>query len=505
MDAKGIHILRSAIDLMKNHNASGFISEIRNFFAIQQCKCYLSTLEKSEFKSLTEFLSEYTDLSDTDRNYCQGIISYLLQDHQLAYQSLKEVIKTTNADPLPLELRANLPKEINKDYYSDIIFATLIEPTAARYYRLARSAESAGQKKRAAAYYANCLSLDADFAHAYYYYARLLYGQGRLVDARNNFAIGFQLDKTAENMHGLWLCLFDNKEFNEALAVALKGIEIFPNYSKFFSFAGQTHEQLGNKKPAILAYRAYLSKIKDDDSRIYNQNNSLEIEYRSELLKVAREHGASNEISKALLVYDEILQLFPNRYFDSEKDYLTYFSGIAIRNGRPINVSEDSNLYKDYLRLLNSGLQKKDYQSDQHLTDDELNVAKLTVYYPSWKIGFGKYDGQTIDEVLKTDAQYLIWAINNLLHFAVCNSLFLREELRAIPGYLEALETNLTKVLFTKELPEDEKEYESNSWDDDYDTYDKYEGSYAQNIEGYSDQDIDDLFDGDPTAYWNID
>ena len=36
-------------------------------------------------------------------------------------------------------------------------------------------------------------------------------------------------------------------------------------------------------------------------------------------------------------------------------------------------------------------------------------------------------------------------------------------------------------------------------------TYDEYNGSYAQDVMGYSDQDIDDVFEGDPEAYWNID
>lgn len=36
-------------------------------------------------------------------------------------------------------------------------------------------------------------------------------------------------------------------------------------------------------------------------------------------------------------------------------------------------------------------------------------------------------------------------------------------------------------------------------------TYEEYNGSYAQDVMGYSDQDIDDAFDGDPEAYWNID
>lgn len=44
---------------------------------------------------------------------------------------------------------------------------------------------------------------------------------------------------------------------------------------------------------------------------------------------------------------------------------------------------------------------------------------------------------------------------------------------------------------------------------DDYEyeraTYGKYAGSYAQDEAGYSDDDINTIFDGDPSAYWNID
>lgn len=36
-------------------------------------------------------------------------------------------------------------------------------------------------------------------------------------------------------------------------------------------------------------------------------------------------------------------------------------------------------------------------------------------------------------------------------------------------------------------------------------TYKEYNGSYAQDVMGVSDQDINDALDGDPEAYWNID
>jgi len=52
------------------------------------------------------------------------------------------------------------------------------------------------------------------------------------------------------------------------------------------------------------------------------------------------------------------------------------------------------------------------------------------------------------------------------------------------------------------EYDEDYEDYSSNQ---DEPTYERYNGSYAQEEMGYSDDDIDTIFDGDPEAYWNID
>ena len=57
---------------------------------------------------------------------------------------------------------------------------------------------------------------------------------------------------------------------------------------------------------------------------------------------------------------------------------------------------------------------------------------------------------------------------------------------------------------FEAERHYDEDYYEPDYYDEEP-TYERYNGSYAQDVEGWSDQDIDDVFDGDPDAYWNID
>lgn len=60
-------------------------------------------------------------------------------------------------------------------------------------------------------------------------------------------------------------------------------------------------------------------------------------------------------------------------------------------------------------------------------------------------------------------------------------------------------EKNEQLINKSKEHPESIGDYEHKK------TFKNYRGSYAQDIEGYSDQDIDDIFEGDPDMYWNID
>ncbi|MCQ2235684.1 MAG: WG repeat-containing protein [Bacteroidales bacterium] len=54
----------------------------------------------------------------------------------------------------------------------------------------------------------------------------------------------------------------------------------------------------------------------------------------------------------------------------------------------------------------------------------------------------------------------------------------------------------------TAYLPKEDSCCEDTDWD--Y-TYGEYAGSYAQDVMGYDDDTINEAFDGDPEAYWNID
>lgn len=68
-----------------------------------------------------------------------------------------------------------------------------------------------------------------------------------------------------------------------------------------------------------------------------------------------------------------------------------------------------------------------------------------------------------------------------------------------------------TVISFKKLLgiEKQQNNYDSSLYNEEYDDYgthyDEYVGTYAQDVEGYSDEVIDDAFDGEPDAYWNID
>lgn len=66
---------------------------------------------------------------------------------------------------------------------------------------------------------------------------------------------------------------------------------------------------------------------------------------------------------------------------------------------------------------------------------------------------------------------------------------------------------NETKEIVLTKIEEKEAEYEriEQYKNHEFQHYYEYTGSYAQDEMGYSDEDIDTIFDGDPSAYWNID
>lgn len=118
----------------------------------------------------------------------------------------------------------------------------------------------------------------------------------------------------------------------------------------------------------------------------------------------------------------------------------------------------------------------------------------------------------------KPNTREAVWRVNAEISQFICDyAIVFRSNERSI--YSAPLNESLEKGTWDKNTStyrniydDDDYDYEygddyDENYDDDYDkpTYDRYNGSYAQDEMGYSDDDIDTIFDWDPDAYWNID
>lgn len=125
---------------------------------------------------------------------------------------------------------------------------------------------------------------------------------------------------------------------------------------------------------------------------------------------------------------------------------------------------------------------------------------------------FGKFNGTTLGEILMYAPDYLTWVVENVdgKYFKLEDSAIV--EIQAVfPDFRITDDFECKRLEQLNSVSDDYYDYnESHEYFDDnawieQPTFENYRGSYAQDVMGYSDDEIDIIFDGDPLAYWNID
>lgn len=123
---------------------------------------------------------------------------------------------------------------------------------------------------------------------------------------------------------------------------------------------------------------------------------------------------------------------------------------------------------------------------------------------------FGKYKGLSLSDVMDLNSDYIVWCMLNIAYNGGC--MFQISE--TAMNELSIIYPNFMAFHQFKELNKQQMIFIGESYDEvdngyccegDTETYERYNGSYAQDVMGYSDDEIDTIFDGDPNAYWNID
>lgn len=121
---------------------------------------------------------------------------------------------------------------------------------------------------------------------------------------------------------------------------------------------------------------------------------------------------------------------------------------------------------------------------------------------------FGKYKGLSLSDVMDINPVYIVWCMMNISNNQYCSFIITDEAMQELisiyPDFLviQDFEDMRKKHLYNNSY---ERCDDSDFCDDEQTTFECYNGSYAQDEMGYSDDDIDTIFDGNPDAYWNID
>lgn len=123
---------------------------------------------------------------------------------------------------------------------------------------------------------------------------------------------------------------------------------------------------------------------------------------------------------------------------------------------------------------------------------------------------FGQYEGLSLADVLDINPSYIEWCVYQCdgRHFIISEEA-IEQMKKAYPEF--KITSNFEYVCEQRQAEFDIEIYdEIEDEAQDYisggnDSFGRYAGTYAQDEMGYSDEDIDTIFDGDPSAYWNID
>jgi hypothetical protein len=124
----------------------------------------------------------------------------------------------------------------------------------------------------------------------------------------------------------------------------------------------------------------------------------------------------------------------------------------------------------------------------------------MKIYNINTAFTFGKHSGKNILQVAREDMNYINWCLINLDHFVISDEAIV-EIKKIIPEFeLSDLAEEIRNRKMYPVEAETEEDYDAFD-DDDYGSSGEKYGWYN----GWSDDAIDDAFEGDPMNTWNVD
>lgn len=188
----------------------------------------------------------------------------------------------------------------------------------------------------------------------------------------------------------------------------------------------------------------------------------------------------SNHIDQLAVIKYQECQKFNPSLFPSKQKYL---KDIYLWESEEMMVSISNGIDLTGIVEKEDYCEKRNYYKEIHfcLRDTDGNIAEIS-----------ELNGQSF--VIPPEEKFCYDRVQKYLYLIV-------EELRyckIIPEKLRLVHDDFDWLVKSSELDDNDEYIERR-------TFGKFAGTYAQDIAGFSDEDIYNVFDGEPELYWNID
>lgn len=445
---------------------------------------YAIGLDKYQLESYSEAILYFTLSIENDKNYdafyYRGMAKSKLKDFEGALDDYSKAVELNpnTENNIVSRAKANYKLKLYKNAIEDYSRVIELNPNNSYYYRL--RAESKLNLKQ----YSYALE---DFNKAIQLNKNCWYSYSKLG------LVKFLLNNYKEAILDLEMAIELNPNYQYA-RTKLKFIKMyFRNHTESYeNFTKCDLEIKHNSKNTeayfnrgfakiylnnLFSYETAIDDFKIGFENLYKENDDLQpqlIRYAENKIEYILVYLERKESYEAFFSFYDLCAKHSAFFYSYNSDYnsfakfaINYLNAKLANNIANYNletfdkINELSKLFKSYYYKRHYNLEYEEFNKSKPFIDytkEELNISLLKVYKLDYNMGFGKYSGQSVSDLIKIDPEYFIFCIINLKHFTVTNDALVNKDLEKQLNYFEAIEINFHKInLITKKMKEEER------------------------------------------------
>lgn len=534
--------------LIENAKTSLFGKDIKTFSEIiinlykfhVTCDCFFKNIDKEFWHSLFTKIESEEEAENFYFYFAKAFLYLRTSNDDKAFIYLSKALDLEPLSDICYLLKSGLNNAINPNRLNDAKEAVVLSPSFINYFALAQIDNQ--DISKSIFYYQKAINLNNNSSCAYAKLANVFYRNKDYYKAIEYYFRCIEIEPKHLCYFNLCICLRMTSQLAKAKEIAILGFKYHPTEFKFLIEAGICSEQLENYNEAINYYNQYLEREPNDKS-IKQKIKFCSLIILENSINKAKIEGILEE--QFIRNTDEMIstfeELIDNDFYVLDSDLELYLKYLLIHNKPGIKLNEKNPNYL-YFTSLNESYNEKTYCSEyDKVTGEEIDLQNLRIYKANdffvsninlyeriqkkiseeefysitererefaddfslekfWIKQQSLENDYNLNHFIKYNPEYFLTLIIQLNNCCVEMSLFTNKKLRKLENYFFALEINMIKIKYKKDLEQKIKEIRNDLEYGDYEKDDNYD-HYSSREDWLADEFGEDA----STAYWNID